>query len=577
MISNFYGSTEMYDVTFETFTCLHDVLAKANYDKIPIGVPVDNTKAYLLDDNLDPVLDGATGNLYISGRNLGDGYVGAKKGSFMPNNLSQSEEDPDNGPVSSDYGVLYKTGDYAKIYKGRLYYEGRCDAQVKVRGHRVDLSEIEQAVAEVSGVKTLSVLCFKPGDQQQKILCYYTIEDKTTLPESTLENILTSKLPDYMMPKLVKLTSLPLLVNGKTDRQALLKRDQNSLECTAFTFTDKDVALYVANDKFSIAKVVLESVASVIVDSDHKPTLNDNFFDIGGDSINMVLVIAKINDHGYHISVTDFATSDKLLDVVDLLSTDPMTDSLTKAWEKLKKRNDFSSEDLKPEHKDKVLDMISRSFAEKGDLTTLADVTYNDLMEQLEMLWFSLLEANLSIVITNKEGVPVGACLNFDANSEEAAPLCACSAVSRNLPETMNDEVRDINENGNNNVVGEVPLTVVDFLNAIEEPLKKKHVPEGRGKFIYTSLLGTDKNLSTAENVQVVMYMEQENIRLGKTKGFKGVFTTNANRLTQLISRSLEYTILASIQINQYEDVNGTRPFHEAPDDLVTEIAIKWF
>ena len=78
---------------------------------------------------------------------------------------------------------------------------------------------------------------------------------------------------------------------------------------------------------------------------------------------------------------------------------------------KLKKRNDFSREDLKPEHKDKVLDMISRSFAEKGDLTTLADVTYNDLMEQLEMLWFSLLEANLSIVITNKEGVPVGACL----------------------------------------------------------------------------------------------------------------------------------------------------------------------
>jgi len=59
-------------------------------------------------------------------------------------------------------------------------------------------------------------------------------------------------------------------------------------------------------------------------------------------------------------------------------------------------------------------------------------------------------------------------------------------------------------------------------------------------------------------------------------KGFKGIFTTNANRLTQLISRSLDYTVLASVQVNQYEDESGTRPFHSAPDDLVTEVAIKW-
>ena len=71
--------------------------------------------------------------------------------------------------------------------------------------------------------------------------------------------------------------------------------------------------------------------------------------------------------------------------------------------------------------------------------------------------------------------------------------------------------------------------------------------------------------------------MEQENIRSGQEKGYEGIFTTNANRLTQLISRSLEYEILSTVHVNQYEDENGSRPFASAPDDLVTEIAIKRF
>ena len=78
-------------------------------------------------------------------------------------------------------------------------------------------------------------------------------------------------------------------------------------------------------------------------------------------------------------------------------------------------------------------------------------------------------------------------------------------------------------------------------------------------------------------SLQVCLFMEVENIRFGKSKGFEGIFTTNANRLTQHISRILDYQILSTIQINQYEDVNGARPFAEAPDDLVTEVALKWF
>ena len=114
------------------------------------------------------------------------------------------------------------------------------------------------------------------------------------LPESLLQQRLATSLPCYMMPRITKLTSLPLLVNGKTDRQALLQKYEEQLSCTAFTFTEEDFQGHVEAAFFPQARVLLESVASIIKDAAKKPTLADAFFDIGGDSINMVMVIAKI-------------------------------------------------------------------------------------------------------------------------------------------------------------------------------------------------------------------------------------------------------------------------------------------
>ena len=166
----------------------------------------------------------------------------------------------------------------------------------------------------------------------------------------------------------------------------------------------------------------------------------------------------------------------------------------------------YISEDMNSTHKDVVVDMISRSFAEKGDLTTLAQVTYDDLFEQVTILWESLLNANLSFVVIdqskNENDQIIGACLNFDARSEEAAPLCACSAFERaNIDKDMNNE-----DNANEDDTMEekqVPMTVVEFLEAVEEPLKDEHLPAALGKIIYTSLLGTSAKVSPAENVKV--------------------------------------------------------------------------
>ena len=184
-------------------------------------------------------------------------------------------------------------------------------------------------------------------------------------------------------------------------------------------------------------------------------------------------------------------------------------------------------------HAETVIDMISRSFADKGDLTTLAQVTYNDLVEQISILWESLLKAGLSFVVIdqskNEDDQVIGACLNFDARSKEAEPLCAISAFDRanvegnmntdnsgeeddkNSIDTNSDITDDSGEEDDKNSIDknsdipekETPMSVVEFLQAVEEPLKDEHLPDALGKTIYTSLLGTSAKLSAAENVQV--------------------------------------------------------------------------
>ena len=185
-------------------------------------------------------------------------------------------------------------------------------------------------------------------------------------------------------------------------------------------------------------------------------------------------------------------------------------------------------------HKDVVVDMISRSFADKGDLTTLAQVTYDTLYDQVVILWERLLSANLSFVILDKskseEAQIIGACLNFDARSEEAEPLCACAAFSRQgmAEEDMlndnghpKDDGEGINEKNDDDKLsassedegvaemeGEskppVTTAVVEFLQAVEEPLKDEYLPKALGKTVYTSLLGTSPSLTPGENVKVI-------------------------------------------------------------------------
>lgn len=130
----------------------------------------------------------------------------------------------------AEYNRLYRTGDFASVLKnGAIQYEGRTDSQIKIRGHRVDLSEIEKNLFSISGVDKGVVLCYHPGEYDQTLLAFITIDQDSKLKLGMqFENALRSKLADYMIPQIVIIDSIPLLVNGKVDRQSLLKSYENT-------------------------------------------------------------------------------------------------------------------------------------------------------------------------------------------------------------------------------------------------------------------------------------------------------------------------------------------------------------
>ncbi|HEV3468924.1 MAG TPA: amino acid adenylation domain-containing protein [Pyrinomonadaceae bacterium] len=207
-----YGPTE--GTTFASWHEVRDVPESAA--TIPIGLPVSNTRIHVLDERLRLVPAGVPGELYIGGDGLARGYLDNPR-------LTAERFLPD--PFGAAPGArLYRTGDIARrLSDGRLEFIERRDAQVKLRGHRVEPGEIESALCAHPAVKQAAVLVAGAGDQDRRLVAYVACDPRgeETLT-ADLRAYLKGKLPDYMLPaELVLLDALPLTPNGKVDRRSL--------------------------------------------------------------------------------------------------------------------------------------------------------------------------------------------------------------------------------------------------------------------------------------------------------------------------------------------------------------------
>ncbi len=257
---------------------------------VPIGRPIANTRLYVMGPGLRPVPQGVAGELWIGGAGLARGYLGrpdltAER--FVP--------DPFAGCGQSQAGDrLYRTGDLVRLRAdAELEFLGRIDSQVKVRGFRIEPGEIEAALAAHPAVAEAAVMP-RPADGVPRLVAYVVPAGPADGRElaAELRSFLAGRLPEPMIPAaFVALAALPLTPNGKLDRQAL-PEPQGTGRAAEYAVPR------------NLAEEVLAQIWARVLEVE-RVGLDDNFFDLGGDSIRTVQVSPLARKRGIELSVQD--------------------------------------------------------------------------------------------------------------------------------------------------------------------------------------------------------------------------------------------------------------------------------
>jgi amino acid adenylation domain-containing protein len=264
---NGYGPTEG-----TTFTTCHTVSSADTLGYVPIGRPIANARAYVLDAALQPVPIGVPGELYAGGDGVARGYLGRPDltaARFLPSPFVAGER-------------LYRTGDLCRFREdGQLEFLGRLDFQVKIRGFRVELGEIEAAIAAHPAVRQVVVVARAETSGDKRLVAYLVVEG--AIAAADLRALLKETLPDYMVPSaFVTLDALPLTPSGKVDRKALPAPDATTLD---------DARAHVA-PRGPVEEALAGIFAEVLKSAEVSTAAS--FFELGGHSLLATRVKARI-------------------------------------------------------------------------------------------------------------------------------------------------------------------------------------------------------------------------------------------------------------------------------------------
>ncbi|HEY6351239.1 MAG TPA: amino acid adenylation domain-containing protein, partial [Candidatus Angelobacter sp.] len=276
-----YGPTET--TTFASYLALKRVeQGKA----VPIGQPIGNTKIYILDRELETVGVGIPGEIYVGGLGVARCYANRPEMTaerFVPN------------PFSDRRGErLYRTGDLGRWHvEGTIEFVGRRDEQVKVRGFRIELGEVEGALREQAGVKEAVAIAWVKDSGDKQLVGYVVGEKGAMLTAAGVREGVGKKLPEYMVPMVVVMEELPLTANGKVDRRHLPKPEEMLEERTGEYVRPR-------NRTEAILAEVWEQALGL-----ERVGVEENFFELGGDSILSVRIIGWARERGLEFSVQD--------------------------------------------------------------------------------------------------------------------------------------------------------------------------------------------------------------------------------------------------------------------------------
>ena len=278
---NVYGPTET-----TVWSLVHRV--QDGPGPVPVGRPIANTRVHVLDRRLEPLPAGAYGEIYIGGDGVARGYHGRA-------DLTAERFVPD--PWGGVPGArLYRTGDIGRYLEdGAVDFRGRADLQVKIRGFRIEPGEIEAALGRQPGVRQAAVVAREDAPGEKRLVAYVVPRPGATLTLGELGGSLRAHLPEHMVPSaFVVLDDLPLTPGGKVDRRALPAPEARALR--------PDAAF--AEPQTEIEQVVARIWREVL--RRDRVGLDDNFFDLGGHSLLLIQVSARLTEaFGREIPVVD--------------------------------------------------------------------------------------------------------------------------------------------------------------------------------------------------------------------------------------------------------------------------------
>ena len=298
---------------------------------VPIGQPIRNTESYVLDRDLNPAPVGVRGGLHIGGEGVARGYWGRPELTaerFIPN------------PFSREGGErLYRTGDVAKrLSDGKIEFVGRADDQVKVRGYRVELGEIEAALNEHRGVRQSAVLAREDERGDKRLVGYVVGEDDATPAE--LKRYLRERLPEYMVPEpILTLEEMPVTANGKIDRKRL----------PAVENAGRRLEQEYVGPRTAVEEIVVEIFEEVL--HLERVGIHDDFFEIGGHSLSATRVISRVRStFEMEIGVRSMFEATTAAKLAEALKTqEPKPGQTEKIGLILKKLNSMTDEELSAE------------------------------------------------------------------------------------------------------------------------------------------------------------------------------------------------------------------------------------
>ncbi|MGG7163384.1 amino acid adenylation domain-containing protein [Clostridium ihumii] len=272
-----------------------------NWISIPYGQPLKNQAYRVVDSKGRDCPNWVSGELWIGGQGVAKGYVG-------DNNLTESKF------KYFRERKWYKTGDMGRFWSdGTLEFLGRKDTQVKIKGHRIELSEIENVLEKMSGI-TKCIVCTVGGESNKKLATYIAYENNQIIKENDVKEFLNLYLPEYMIPKAYYFSNdIPTSKNGKINRKKVYEvLSQKALESNEYVAPKGELEEKITD--------IWKKILSV-----DKVSRFDNFFEIGGDSLKAINLISQLKN----ISIDPLSLS------IQLLFQSPTIESLTKEIEKI--------------------------------------------------------------------------------------------------------------------------------------------------------------------------------------------------------------------------------------------------